>query len=199
MPPHNPWRAFRELTDWTLKWRRLPAGVWAETCFETHTVTMTLGLNQAERRCTIAHETQHILRGPAPEGMEEREEEVVDRIAARLLLPDVRAVGDALAWSPDLYVAASELWVDEFILGSRLRHLHASERAFLKRRLSDHDAVVTSHGAPHGAASAPTPSGQTRPSEGNSGPDLHECPSEPICQCAARAPQTDYESSALTD
>jgi len=133
---HHPWRAFRELVDWTLRWERLPTGIWAETCFDTRTVTMTTTLTQAERRSTIAHETQHILRGPAPRGMEAWEEEMVDRNAARLLLPDIRPVGEALAWSRNLVVAADELWVDEFILESRLKYLHPSERHYLRRRLA---------------------------------------------------------------
>lgn len=134
---HHPWRAFRELTDWTLRWARLPDGIWGETCWATQTVTLTLGMNQAERRCTIAHETQHVLRGPVPVVHQVREEGVVDRNVARLLLPDVRAIGEALAWAPHLREAADELWVDEIILETRLRFLHPSERAYLKRRLAD--------------------------------------------------------------
>lgn len=137
---HHPWRRFRELTEWTLRWARLPDNAWGETCFDTRTVTLSPDLNQAERRCTIAHETQHIIRGAAPAGMERWEEEMVDRNVARILLPDVKAVGEALAWADqNLVEAAGELWVDEFILASRLRYLHPSERAYLRQRLQDVD------------------------------------------------------------
>lgn len=134
---HHPWRAFRALSDWTLKWAHLPEGIWGETCWETKTVTLTHGLNQAERRCTIAHETQHVLRGPVPPHVEAREELHVDRNAARLLLPDIRVVGETLAWSPSLEEAAGELWVDPEMLGVRLKSLHPSERAYLRNRLSE--------------------------------------------------------------
>lgn len=134
---HHPWRTFRELVEWTLVWAPLPFGVWGQTDFDAKTVTLTLGMSQAERRCTIAHETQHILRGPAPVGVMGREELLVDQNAARLLLPDVRAVGEALAWANGLDEAAEELWVDRDLLRVRLEHLHPAERAYLKRRLEE--------------------------------------------------------------
>lgn len=132
---HHPWRAFKALADWTLHWAHLPEGIWGETCWETKTVTLAHGLNQAERRCTIAHETQHVLRGPVPIYMEAKEEVRVDRNAARLLIPDVRVLGDVLAWSTTLDEAAVELWVDVEMLEVRLSSLHPAERAYLKQRL----------------------------------------------------------------
>lgn len=133
---HHPWREFSRLTDWTLRWAELPDDMWGVTDFTTQTVTLTLGLSQAERRCTIAHETQHILRGPVPEQLVLREEVEVDRNAARLLLPDLTLIGDALAAAPDVQTAAAELWVDEIILKARLRALHPAERGWLRRRLA---------------------------------------------------------------
>jgi hypothetical protein len=136
---HHPWRAFRELVDWTLRWAHLPDDAWGQTCFDTRTVTLSPDLNQAERRCTIAHETQHILRGPTMPGRESWEEHLVDRNAARLLLPDIHAIGDALAWAGwhDVHAAADELWVDEFMLRARLNYLHPSEKGYLRARFAD--------------------------------------------------------------
>lgn len=144
---HHPWRLFRTLTDWTLRWDWLPDDVWGQTCHVTRTVTLHVALSQAERRCTIQHEMEHIHRGPIPAGREDWEEAIVDRRTARAMLPDVREVGDALAWSPNLIVASNELWVDEFILEERLRSLHPSEKHFLRRRLQEHDAVTAPRGA----------------------------------------------------
>src|SRR3954454_309979 len=93
---HDPWRRFAGLTDWTLRWGELPPGVMGLTCHRTRTVTLALGMSQAERRCTIAHETQHILRGPVPAAATAVEEQLIDRAVASLLLPDLRSVGDAL-------------------------------------------------------------------------------------------------------
>src|SRR5919206_37845 len=86
---HDPWRRFGELTDWSLRWAELPAGVMGSTCHVTRTVTLAVGMSQAERRCTIAHETEHIERGPVPPHESRREELRIDLKVARLLIPDV--------------------------------------------------------------------------------------------------------------
>lgn len=134
---HHPWRAFADLTDWTLRWEQLPGDLMGLTDWSRRTVTLTTGLTQAERRCTIAHETRHIERGPFPRHLEAVEEAEVDRLTARLLLPDVQQVGEALAAAPDLGAAASRLWVDELVLEARLRALHPAERGFLRRHLRE--------------------------------------------------------------
>lgn len=136
---YHPWRAFRNLAHVTLRWtHQLPAGIMDYTDHETSEVVMLNGLTQAERRCTIAHEMQHVVRGPVLPHMVEREEREVDKIAARLLLPDIQAVGEALAWAQrDIVEAAEELWVDVDTLRARLANLHPSERGYLKIRLSE--------------------------------------------------------------
>ena len=134
---HHPWRAFRALSHIRLRWAVLPEGLYGYTDHELGEVVIAQGLTQAERRCTIAHETQHALRGPVPAYLRTREEERVDRDAARLLLPDIGDVAEAMAWSLSVEEAADELWVDADTLRCRLRHLHPSERGYLHRRLSD--------------------------------------------------------------
>lgn len=124
------------MVEWTLRWAHIPNGDWGQTDFDRKVVTLKPGMNQAERRCTIAHETQHILRGPWTYRGERADEHAVDRHVARLLLPDVRQLADALAgvgWR-DAVMAADELWVDEFVLQNRLDSLHPSEKAYLRRR-----------------------------------------------------------------
>lgn len=134
---HNPWHAFRALTHITLRWAHLPEGVWGYTNHDLGEVVLAHGLNQAERRCTIEHERHHVLRGPVPKHYQAREEVAVDNLAARMLLPDVKAIGEALAWSQSMSEAADELWVDEFMLRCRLKHLHPAERGYLKIRLAE--------------------------------------------------------------
>lgn len=131
---HHPWAAFAALIDWKLVFAFLPEGFLGFTDYKTQTVTLDPRLTQAERRCTIAHETEHIYRGPARATERGREEAAVDRAAARKLI-DIRDLGEALAWSIDLHQAADELWVDVDTLTTRLKHLHPAERAYLKRRL----------------------------------------------------------------
>lgn len=134
---HHPWRTFREFSEWTLHWRRLPDGLLGITDHRLKVVTLALGMSQAQRRCTIAHETEHIKRGPAPRLLVEKDEHWVRKDTARLMLGDIVAVGEALAWAVDLREAADELWVDVDLLEDRLRHLHPAERGYLQRRLAD--------------------------------------------------------------
>lgn len=101
------------------------------------TISLRKDLNQAERRCTVLHECLHIERGPVTLWLVEREELRVKRETARLLLSDVRALGEALAWAHDIEEAAFELWVDVGVLRDRLASLHPAERAYLKNRLAD--------------------------------------------------------------
>lgn len=131
---HHPWRRFRELVGWTLLFAHLPEGILGLTDYRARTVTLAHGLTQAERRCTIAHETEHIHRGPVPTHLQPREEVAVDHNVARQLI-DIRALGEALAWALDEHEAADELWVDVPTLQARLRHLHPCERHYLRRRL----------------------------------------------------------------
>jgi hypothetical protein len=136
---HHPWRRFRALVDWRLVWADMPDGTIGETDFEAGTVTLSHDLSQAQRRCTIAHETEHVVRGPVPLYLVPREERDVDRNVARLLLPDIRQMGEALAWAHGLDEAAEELWVDTDTLRARLEHLHPAERAWLRGRLQADD------------------------------------------------------------
>jgi len=136
---HHPWRRFSELTSWTLRFADMPDGRYGQTCYQCRTVTVANGLSQAERRCTIAHETQHILRGPVALGRhQQREELVIDRTVARLLMPSLHKVADALAWARgNIEAAADELWVDDLILHVRLSSLLGPERQLLNERLAE--------------------------------------------------------------
>jgi hypothetical protein len=136
--PHHPWRRFAELSDWSLQWADLPAGVMGFTCHRTRTVTVALGMSQAERRCTIAHETEHIVRGPVPPHEATREELTIDRRVATLLIPSLRHVADAMVRACGrVDAAADELWVDDYLLQVRLAWLSDRECAYVDRRLAE--------------------------------------------------------------
>ena len=132
----HPWRALRRRPEVTLLFGDPGPNAWGRTDYDTKTITLAPDLLQVERRCTLTHELVHLERGPAPVGGEEREERLVDATAARLLIPSVRALGEALAWAHHPEEAADELWVDIPTLMTRLRHLHPAERAYLRRRLA---------------------------------------------------------------
>ncbi|WP_134740028.1 hypothetical protein [Nocardioides sp. 503] len=135
---HHPWRVFSTLTEWKLEWTDdLPAGTLGRTEFDAKRVLLANGMDQAERRCTIAHETQHILRGPYPAHRRLYEELTIDRKVSRLLIPSVRKIGHALAFHrADVEQAADELWVDEPILNVRLSSLAPRERAYMAEQMA---------------------------------------------------------------
>lgn len=133
---YHPWRRLRELVDVTLHWHDDGPAGWCR--HSTQDVSIRRGMTQAERRSTICHELVHLERGPAVRGQAAREEIEVSKEAARRLIPDVRHLGEALAWATCIDEAADELWVDAGTLRARLDHLHPSERAYLRRRLEEH-------------------------------------------------------------
>jgi hypothetical protein len=135
MPIPHPWRRLRELAHVSLVWH--DGGPMGRTHFSTNTISLRRGLTWAERRCTILHECLHVERGPVPLTLAGREEERVRRQTARLMLPDLQAIGEALAWAHNEHEAADELCVDVPTLRYRLRHLHPSERGWLHRRLEE--------------------------------------------------------------
>lgn len=135
---HHPWQAFGRLRDWRLEWTGdLPDGTWGKTLFREKRVLLADHLDQAERRCTIAHETQHILRGPYHPDRHLREELIINRKVGRLLAPSARWIGHALAWhQADHEKAAWELWIDDDTLSVRLHSLTPRERVYIDEQLA---------------------------------------------------------------
>lgn len=135
----HPWRRLRDLgPSWRLKWAELPPDLYGYTDWRTRTITLAEGMSFEERRCTITHEVEHVLRGPASGCTVASEEMAVDRRSALLLLPSMIEIADALAFHHgDYELAAEELWVDPWMLEVRLSALRGLERSFLERRLED--------------------------------------------------------------
>lgn len=131
---HHPWRAFRAFVGWTLHWRDLPEGLLGFTDHGRRHVVLTLGMTQAERRSTIAHETAHVERGPVPPWMRAREERMCDAIAARRLVK-LEHLADAMVWSRDEHEIAEECWVDVDTIRARLASLSPDERTHIEERL----------------------------------------------------------------
>jgi hypothetical protein len=136
----HPWRRMRDLgPSWKLAWRDdLPAEVYGFTDFATQTITMREGMSFEERRCTITHEVEHVLRGPTSTCHVMKEELAVDRRSSRLLLSSMRDIGDAMVWHGGDYEQVSEeLWVDLWMLEVRLSALQKREREYLDKRRAD--------------------------------------------------------------
>lgn len=134
----HPWRRLRELTEWTLLWHRPEddsrMGVTRHSARE---ISLRDDLTWTERRCTILHECLHAEHGPVLAPYYPRHENAVRAETARLLMPDIRVVGEAMAWALSTEEAAEELSVDADVLRDRLRWLHPSERHYLTRRLEE--------------------------------------------------------------
>ncbi|WP_181312505.1 hypothetical protein [Nocardioides campestrisoli] len=130
------------MVDWTVHWSdHLPPGVLGLTDYARRTVTLALGMTQAERRSTIAHELVHIERGPVPAAYVAREERIVDVITARQLV-DFHELVDAMVWSLDEHEIADALWVDPAVVVVRLRTLTPLEAAVLNQRLDDAELLL---------------------------------------------------------
>lgn len=140
VPLPHPWRRLRELAHVTLAWHE--GGPMGLTTHSTATVSLRRGLTWEERRCTLQHELIHIEDGPVPVGLREKDEERVRRATALRMIPDIRPVGDAIAWAHSEHEAAEELGVDVDVLEYRLRHMSPMERAWLRHRLDQDDAVA---------------------------------------------------------
>ena len=66
-----------------------------------------------------------------------REELEIDRTVARLLIPSVPRLVDAMTWAAGhLETAADALWVDDYLLAVRLSSLSGRERSYVDRRLT---------------------------------------------------------------
>ena len=128
----HPWRALRALAHVTLVWHEGGPAGW--THFPTATISLRRGMTLAERRSTIAHEVEHINRGPPHVGYERREELAVRKATAQRLIT-FEALVDAMVWSGDEYELAAELWVDVGTVRDRPRSLSPWESAELSRRM----------------------------------------------------------------
>lgn len=135
---HHPWRVMGMLPTWRVDFTwDLPVNVRGMTLHDERRVLVRNGLTCAERRSTIAHEAGHVLRGPVGRRCQLAEESLVERQAARLLIPSVRRVGHALAWHhADHERAAADLWVDEQLLHARISTLSPTERTWLDDQLA---------------------------------------------------------------
>lgn len=121
---------------WRIDYLPLPGTQAGEVSWARKTIRIDPRLPLRSRRSTLAHEIEHIRRGPTVRCFQGREEESVERAAARALI-NVQDLGEALAESDDLGYVAEALEVDLSLLECRLRWLHPSERAWLESRLSD--------------------------------------------------------------
>lgn len=130
---YDPWTDLDRLRGWRVDWVTLPPQLAGLCRYDTHTILLDRSLSRQAIRSTLAHEIIHAERGPAPESLREREEVLVEQLAARRLIDIVR-LGDALAWSPWPDEVADELDVDRSTLMARVAGLRRLEVSYLEVR-----------------------------------------------------------------
>lgn len=134
--PH-PWRDLR-LLGVTLEWRQLN-GCLGETDGRRR-IWLDPRQDQAERRCTLAHELEHLRRehtGP----VSDQEEASVRQAVARYLI-DLGALADGLMWSFDEVDLADELFVDVATVRDRLAGLTQDEQSAIETAIRDREGAA---------------------------------------------------------
>lgn len=136
----HPWKRAREnhpdvVIDCT---RELPGDLAGLT--DGRTIWLCRTLSQVQRRCVLTHELVHLERGivPVESALHEREETIVDEIAARRLI-SLESLIDALRWTrgrPNRE-AAWELWTDIDTLTTRVQTLTDCERRIIDEALRE--------------------------------------------------------------
>lgn len=139
---YSPWRHLRSLVHTRLDFTdddRLLDGADARYYATVDRMIMDKRLDlQVDRRCALAHELGHAMRGDLPCGeeiLDARQEAHVEQWAARRLIT-LDALADALLWSDQADEIADHLWVTVTLLEVRVKHLHPSERAYIASVLS---------------------------------------------------------------
>lgn len=135
--PH-PWRGLRRLTHVTLVWAHLD-GCLGESdgrCL----IRMDPRQYQTQRRCTLAHELEHLRRGHTGP-VTAAEERRVRQAVARYLVP-LDALVDALLWSLDEHDLADELFVDVQVVQDRLAGLADGEKGEIKQAIAAREGAA---------------------------------------------------------
>lgn len=104
------------------------------------TIHLDRTMDAAERRCTLAHEIEHIERGDTgrcPPAVERRIEE---HVARRLISLD--DLLDALRWGRHPDEIADDLVVDMQILATRIERSTGAERRAIRRALRRRDEAA---------------------------------------------------------
>ena len=134
---YNPWAAIAPF-DVVVAIRRLPSGRgwWVP---EERMILIDDRQDAVGRRCTLAHELEHVLAGDSAcgagmEWFDRRQEHLADVRAARKLIP-LEALVDANLWGRYPGELADELRVDDDILRVRIHDLTEQERALIDGRL----------------------------------------------------------------
>lgn len=124
-----------EQLPYDLEIRRHDGGLMGRALHRAQAISIRNDLSWFSFVCTVLHEVLHLLNGAQDRAFRAKEEEWVRRQTAREMIPDVRLLGNVLAWAHNQMEAADELGVDLYVLRKRLATLHPAELHYLRRRL----------------------------------------------------------------
>ncbi len=121
----DPWTA-AELMDVKIRLIAMAGGLLGACDWYSRSIYIRSGITAGQTLCAVAHEVKHMERGTlmcgGSERLRRREEALISREVAQLLIPFPRLV-DAVAWSPHLDEQAAVLGVDRFTVRTRLENL----------------------------------------------------------------------------
>lgn len=143
---YSPWTALAELSDVQLRFADLGGQELGWYDPDSRTITLERDQTQAERRCTLAHELEHLARGDeniaqVSPVLAARQEIAACMRAARRLIP-LDALIDALLWSQDEAQLAEVLNVDEDTIRIRLMTLSSAEHALIDERVWEAEGQI---------------------------------------------------------
>lgn len=134
----HPWRALRNRPEVALHLVELPEGILGATDGER--IWLDRRQRQAQRRCTLTHELEHLERGHTgcqPPAIEAQ----VEAAAARKLIPLV-ALAEAIVWASCEAELAQDLWVDVAMVRARLASLTLEERDYIEGVVARREAAL---------------------------------------------------------
>lgn len=120
--------------DWVIRHRAL-GGIPEVLCRRRRVILINNAHSWPAKRSSLAHAVAHLDLGHADTAsafFEKREEREADQLAARRLIT-LDELAEVLCWTRDYGEIADELLVDVTMLKMREKHLHVSERHYLRR------------------------------------------------------------------
>lgn len=139
MHDYSPWGDLAGMPDVTIRITELEDGCLGWWDRDRREIALDKRQSQAQMRCTLAHELEHVRRGDVDTSevspvLAARQEIAACVRAARRLIP-MAALISALLWSSDERELAQELNVDQDTVRIRLLTLSETEHAVLDERL----------------------------------------------------------------
>lgn len=129
--------------DWVIRHRKL-GGIPEVLCRRRRVILINSAHTWAAKRSSLAHAVAHLDLGHAETTagfFEKREEREADQMAARRLI-SLDDLADILCWTRDYGEIAEELVVDLTTLKVREKHLHVSERHYLRRQVRPMEEIA---------------------------------------------------------